>query len=51
MIEKHFHTDVLLEAYSIALVNGAKLLFRAIQDETAVDLEGTTKTAFAYEGL
>ena len=51
MIEKHFHTDVLLETYPIALVNGAKLLLMAIQDETAVDLEGTTKTAFAYEGL
>ncbi len=42
---------MLLEAYPIELVNGAKLLFMAFQGEKAVDLKGTTKTAFAYEGF
>ena len=49
MIEKYFHTHVLLEDYPLDLVKDTKLLFRAIQDDTAVDIEGTTKTAFAYE--
>ena len=51
MIEKYFHTHVLLEDYPIELVNGAKLLFTAIQGGKGVNLKGTTKTDFAYEGF
>lgn len=41
-----------LESYPLPLVEGANSLFTALQKQSAwVDMNGTTKTAFAYEGF
>ena len=41
---------MLLEEYTIGVAEGARRLFEAMQEEDGIDLKGTTKTAFAYEG-
>ena len=48
VFEEHFPSGLFLEDYAPDIATGSKHLFMAMQEDEGVDLNGTTKTAFAY---